>query len=87
MTPARRFATSTTRSTWCSSTAANDLYLPVLRLLEPRLARGALVAADMSPSDPHLDGYRKYVGDVANGYRTVEVGLDDGVVLSARAGG
>jgi predicted O-methyltransferase YrrM len=62
----------------------NDLYLPVLRLLESRLRPGALVAADMSPDDPHLDAYRDHVGDPANGYHSLEVPLDDGVVVSVR---
>jgi predicted O-methyltransferase YrrM len=63
----------------------NDLYLPVLLLLEPRLAPGGLVAADMSRDDPHLDAYRDYVGDPGNGYHAIEVPLDDGVVLAVRA--
>jgi predicted O-methyltransferase YrrM len=62
----------------------NDLYLPVLHLLEPRLAPGGLVAADMSPDDPHLDAYRDHVGDPANGYHSVEAPLADGVVVSVR---
>ncbi|MGI8802649.1 MAG: O-methyltransferase [Solirubrobacteraceae bacterium] len=65
----------------------NDLYLPVLRLLEPRLGAGALVVADMSPDDPHLLAYREYVAAPGGGYASIEVPLDDGVVLSARTGG
>ena len=37
----------------------NDLYLDVLRLLEPQLAPGALVLADLS-DDPDLDPYLAY---------------------------
>ncbi len=61
----------------------NDLYLPILGRVEPRLAPGALVAADMSRDDPHLDAYRDHVGDPDSGYRSIEVPLDEGVVLSA----
>ena len=47
-----------------------ELYLPVLRLLEPRLTTGALVVADntnMPETQPYLD----YVRDAANGYVSV----------------
>lgn len=36
---------------------ANDLYLSVLHLVEPRLRNGAIVAADLSRDDPHLLAY------------------------------
>ncbi len=62
----------------------NDLYLPVLALVEPHLPPGAVVAADMSRDDPHHVRYREYVRDPAHGYVTIEVPLDDGVVLSVR---
>jgi hypothetical protein len=38
----------------------------------------------MSRDDPHLDVYRPYVGDPGNGYHSIEVPLDDGVVLAVR---
>ncbi len=63
---------------------ANDLYLAVLALVEPRLGPGGLVVADMSRDDPHHARYRRHVGDPARGYASIEVPLDDGVVLSAR---
>lgn len=63
---------------------SNDLYLPVLALVEPRLAPGGLVVADMSRDDPHHDRYRRHVGDPARGYASLEVPVGDGVVLSAR---
>lgn len=62
----------------------NDLYLPVLELVAPHLAPGALVAADMSKDDPHHVLYREYVRDPARRYFTIELPLDDGVVLSVR---
>ena len=64
----------------------NDLYLTVLEMLEPRLPRGALVAADMSRDDPHHARYRAHMRDPAHGYFTTELPLDDGVVLSVRLG-
>jgi predicted O-methyltransferase YrrM len=62
----------------------NNLYLPVLRLVEPRLSAGALVAADLSARDPDLLPYLEYVRDPAHGYFSICVPLDDGVELSVR---
>ena len=62
-----------------------ELYVPVLRLLEPKLASGALVIADntsMAATQPYLD----HVRDPANGY--VSVGFPardaDSMELSCR---
>lgn len=67
-----------------------ELCLPVLRLLEPKLADGALVAADDS-TFPSMADYLTYVRDPANGYVTVEFPVEDGLELSCwtgrRAGG
>ena len=63
-----------------------DLYLPVLRLLEPRLAPGALVLADDS-SFPSVAGYLAYVRDPAHGYVTVSFPVEDGMEISCWAGG
>jgi predicted O-methyltransferase YrrM len=62
----------------------NDLYVPVLELVAPHLAPGAIVAADMSKDDPHHVRYREYVRDPRRGYFTIEVPFGDGVVLSVR---
>jgi predicted O-methyltransferase YrrM len=64
---------------------ANDLYLDVLRLVEPLLGQGALVIADMSEDDPHHHSYREHVRDPRNGFATVEIPLDAGVVISVRS--
>ncbi|MGP4104757.1 O-methyltransferase [Nonomuraea sp. KM90] len=61
-----------------------DLYLPVLRLLEPRLAPGALVVADDS-SFPTVAGYLDHVRDPANGYVSVSFPVEDGMEISCRA--
>lgn len=44
-----------------------DLYLPVMKLLEPSLSSGALVVADNTES-PDLRPYLDYVRDPGNGY-------------------
>lgn len=48
-----------------------ELYLPVLRLLEPRLAPGALVVAD-NTGMPELRPYLDYVRAPGNGYVSVD---------------
>ena len=62
-----------------------DLYLPVLRLLEPRLAPGALVVADdtVSMADRMAD-YLSYVRDPAHGYLSVSFPESDGLEITGR---
>jgi predicted O-methyltransferase YrrM len=62
-----------------------DLCLPVLRLLEPRLAPGALVAAD-DIEFPSMAGYLEYVRDPAHGYVTVAFPVEDGMEISSWTG-
>ncbi len=64
----------------------NDLYLPILRLLEPRLSPSGLVVADLSANDPDLLPYLEYVREPACSYFSMTVPLDDGVELSTRVG-
>jgi predicted O-methyltransferase YrrM len=62
-----------------------DLYLPCLKLLEPKLTAGALVVAD--DIDLFPDALRVYVGyvrDPANGYVSVKVPIGDALELSTR---
>jgi predicted O-methyltransferase YrrM len=62
-----------------------ELYLPLLKVLEPRLSPGALVIADDLTIAPEaLASYVRYVRDPLNGYLSVEVPLDDGLELSIR---
>jgi predicted O-methyltransferase YrrM len=61
-----------------------DLYVPVLRQLENRLAPGALVVADDS-SFTTVRPYLNYVRDPANGYVSVEFPVEDGMEISCRA--
>ena len=62
-----------------------DLCLPVLRLLEPKLAPGALVAAD-DIDLPGMAGYLDYVRDPAHGYVTVAFPVEDEMEISSWTG-
>jgi predicted O-methyltransferase YrrM len=65
-----------------------DLYLPLLRFVEPQLAPDALLVADDIRLMPDiLAPYLAYVRDPANGYLSVELPIDDGLELSLRAQG
>jgi predicted O-methyltransferase YrrM len=61
-----------------------DLYVPVLKSLEDRLAPGALVVADDS-TFPSMAGYLAYIRDPANGYVSVDFPVEDGMEISCRA--
>jgi predicted O-methyltransferase YrrM len=61
-----------------------DMCLPVLRLLEPRLAPGALVVAD-DINLSSMGDYLRYVRDPANGYVSVAFPVEDGMEISCRA--
>ena len=58
-----------------------DLYLPVLRLLEPKLAPGALIVADDS-TFPSVATYLDYVRNPASGYVNVAFPVEDGMEIS-----
>ena len=62
-----------------------DLCLPVLRLLEPKLAPGALVVADDITFTTMAD-YLAYVRDPANGYVTIAFPVEDGLEVSCWTG-
>jgi predicted O-methyltransferase YrrM len=63
-----------------------DLCLPVLRLLEPRLAPGALVVADDVDSHASMADYLACVRDPANGYVTIAFPVEDGLEVSCWTG-
>ena len=64
-----------------------DLYLPVLRLLEPRLRAGSVVLADnIKTFRRALAPYVEYVQSGRNGYRSVTLPLRDGFEYSVRLG-
>lgn len=62
-----------------------DLCLPVLRLLEPKLAPGAIVAAD-DITHATLAEYLDYVRDPGNGYVSVAFPVEDGVEIGCWTG-
>jgi citrate lyase subunit beta / citryl-CoA lyase len=62
-----------------------DLCLPVLRLLEPKLAPGALIAAD-DITFADMAGCLDYIRDPANGYVTVAFPVEDGMEISSWTG-
>jgi predicted O-methyltransferase YrrM len=63
-----------------------DLYLPLLKQLEPKLAPGAFVAADDIHLFPDaLKAYLDYVREPKNGYVSVTFPEGDAVELSVRA--
>jgi predicted O-methyltransferase YrrM len=59
-----------------------ELYLPVLRLLRPRLSPGALVIAD-DTSYQSAAGYLAHVRDPGNGFVSVAFPVDDGIEVSS----
>jgi predicted O-methyltransferase YrrM len=62
-----------------------NVYLPVLKMLEPALAPGSLVVADDLDLFPDvLAPYLAYVRDPANGYVSVKVPIGDAMELSVR---
>ena len=61
------------------------LYLPVLRLLEPRLTSGALIVADDTVSmAAQMTDYLSYVRDPAHGYLSVSFPESDGLEITCR---
>jgi len=64
----------------------NNLYEPVVELLQPRLAPGALVIADLSADDPDQFTYVERMHAPGGGYVTVDIPLDAGVVVAAWLG-
>jgi predicted O-methyltransferase YrrM len=57
----------------------------LLRQLEPALASGCLIIADdVISHSKQVAPYLAYVRDVANGYVSCEIPLDDGLELSMR---
>lgn len=61
------------------------LYLPVLKVIEPKLRRGALVVADDLDVFPEVHKpYLQYVRNPENGYLSVEVPMGDRLELALR---
>jgi predicted O-methyltransferase YrrM len=64
---------------------SKELYLPVLKLIEPALQPGAFVVADDLDLFPGpLAPYLAYVREPANGYVSVKTPIGDAMELSSR---
>ena len=62
-----------------------DLYLPILRILEPHLRPGAVILADnVTMFRRTLGPYVAYVGQQANGYQSVTLEIGAGLEYSIR---
>ncbi|NYH42038.1 putative O-methyltransferase YrrM [Micromonospora jinlongensis] len=62
-----------------------EMCLPVLRLIEDRLAPGALVVGDDS-TFASMSDYVTYVRDPGNGYVSIDFPVEDGMELSCWTG-
>jgi predicted O-methyltransferase YrrM len=63
---------------------AKPLYQRVLKLVEPRLRKGAIVAADNINARNKIEDFTSYVRDSKNGYVSVDMPLGDGIEVSLR---
>ncbi len=65
---------------------AKPLYFQILKLVEPHLRSGALVAADNIGPRHKVNEFTDYVGKPGNGYISVELPLEegDGIEISLR---
>jgi len=63
---------------------AKPLYQRVLKLVEPHLRKGALVAADNINPRNKIEDFTGYVREPKNGYISVDMPLGDGIEVSMR---
>jgi predicted O-methyltransferase YrrM len=63
---------------------AKPLYHRVLKLVEPHLRKGAVVAADNIKTRNKIEDFTGYVRDPKNGYVSVDMPLGDGIEVSLR---
>jgi predicted O-methyltransferase YrrM len=63
---------------------AKPLYFRVLKLVEPHLRKGALVAADNINPRNKIEDFTGYVREPKNGYVSVDMPLGDGIEVSMR---
>ena len=62
-----------------------NVYLPVLKILENNLRKGAIILADnISNKKGVLQEYYKYVNNIQNGYQSLTIPLDEGFEYSIR---
>jgi predicted O-methyltransferase YrrM len=63
---------------------AKPLYFRVLKLVEPHLRKGAVVAADNINARNKIEDFTGYVREPKNGYVSVDMPLGDGIEVSMR---
>jgi predicted O-methyltransferase YrrM len=63
---------------------AKPLYYPVLKLVEPHLRSGALIASDNVNTRNKIADFTDYIRDPKNGYVSVDMPLGDGIEVSLR---
>jgi predicted O-methyltransferase YrrM len=64
-----------------------ELYVPVLKVIEPRLRAGALVVADnLNLAGSVLKGYVDYVSSERSGYLSMQLPIGDRLSVSLRLG-
>jgi predicted O-methyltransferase YrrM len=63
---------------------SNNLYLEILTTLEPQLHTRSVVAADLSHRGPYHLSYYDYVKRPENGFLSVDIPIDAGLVISTR---
>jgi len=63
---------------------AKPLYQRVLKLVEPHLRKGAIVAADNINPRNKIEDFTSYVREPRNGYVSVDMPLGDGIEVSMK---
>jgi predicted O-methyltransferase YrrM len=63
---------------------AKPLYYKVLKLVEPHLQTGAVIAADNINTRSMTSQFIDYIRHMENGYISVDMPLEDGIELSVR---
>ena len=63
---------------------AKPLYYRVLKLIEPHLRPGALIASDNINSRMKVNEFTDYIRQPSNGYISLDMPLDDGIEISVR---
>ncbi len=62
----------------------NDLYIPILEVVEPKLAPNALIIADLGTDDPDLQAYQQHVRLPHLGWHSITLPLDACTELTLR---
>ena len=63
---------------------AKPLYFRVLKLVEPHLRKGAVIASDNINTRNKIEDFTGYVREPKNGYVSVDMPLGDGIEVSMR---